>query len=25
MLETTVDELRDAWELAIPRLLGEAV
>ena len=25
MLETTVDELRDAWELAIPRLLGDAV
>jgi phosphoribosylformylglycinamidine synthase II len=25
MLETTVDELRDAWEHAIPRLLGEAV
>jgi hypothetical protein len=25
MFETTVDELRDAWEHAIPRLLGEAV
>ena len=25
LLETTVAELRDAWELAIPRLLGEAV
>jgi phosphoribosylformylglycinamidine synthase len=25
MFETTVDELRAAWELAIPRLLGEAV
>ncbi len=24
MFEATVDELRDAWELAIPRLLGEA-
>ncbi|HSL12250.1 MAG TPA: phosphoribosylformylglycinamidine synthase subunit PurL [Actinomycetota bacterium] len=24
MLEATVEELRDAWELAIPRLLGEA-
>jgi phosphoribosylformylglycinamidine synthase II len=25
MVESTVDELRDAWEHAIPRLLGEAV
>ena len=25
MVEATVDQLRDAWELAIPRLLGEAV
>jgi phosphoribosylformylglycinamidine synthase len=25
MVETTVEELRDAWEHAIPRLLGEAV
>jgi len=25
MLEATVDERSDAWELAIPRLLGEAV
>ena len=25
MFETTVDELRDAWEHAIPRLLGEPV
>jgi len=25
MVEATVDQLRDAWELAIPRLLGEAI